>query len=126
MIRVIAGRPVTLRLGGGLAPLPLDLPECESFIAVGGQQKAAIAVSNGVQAALGPHVGNLETVAVRSRFVEHYDSFLRLYAAEPRGIAHDLHPSYFTSAGRDTAASPAGRATSPRACGQFDGRARVA
>jgi hydrogenase maturation protein HypF len=97
VVRVIAGRPVTLRLGRGLAPLPLDLPQSKPFVAIGAHQKVAIAVSNGVQAALGPHVGDLDALRPRSRFADHYESLLRLYAAEPHGIAHDLHPSYFTT-----------------------------
>jgi hydrogenase maturation protein HypF len=60
VVRVIAGRPTTVRLARGLAPLPLALDSDLPILALGGHQKAAIALSSGVQAVLGPHVG--ETV----------------------------------------------------------------
>src|SRR3989304_5149492 len=50
VVRVIAGRRVTIRLARGLAPLSLNLPSMPPTIAVGGFLKAAAAWSNGAQA----------------------------------------------------------------------------
>ena len=49
VVRVIAGRRVTIRLARGLAPLSLDLPAMPPTIALGGFLKAAVAWSNGTQ-----------------------------------------------------------------------------
>ncbi len=110
VVRVISARPVTLRLARGLAPLSLpamegllkqrtggldaDLP---AVLAVGGHQKNAVALFNGSQAVLGPHIGDLDSVATRQRFVGHVEELLTLYRCPPPVIVHDLHPDYFTT-----------------------------
>ncbi len=97
VVRVIADRQVTIRLARGLAPLPLELDADRQVLALGGQQKVALALSNEHQAILGPHVGDLDTLAARERFASHVDDLLELYRAQPTAIVHDLHPDYFTS-----------------------------
>lgn len=97
VVRVIAGQTVTMRAGRGIAPLRLPLPTTHRVLAVGGEQKVACAFSNGHQAVLGPHLGNMSSLAMRQRFTEHVCSLERLYGAVPDTIVHDLHPDYFTS-----------------------------
>jgi len=97
VVRVIADREVSLRLARGLAPLPLDLGPTPPMLAVGGHQKSAIALSNGSQAVLGPHIGDLDEQATRQRWLNHVAAFVELYGAEPTLIVHDLHPDYFTT-----------------------------
>ena len=97
VVQVIAGQCVTLRLGRGLAPLPLPLPKAKPQLAVGGHMKSAIAWHNGSQAVLGPHIGDLDTVATRDRFTRHVADTSSLYRFAPEVAAHDLHPDYFTT-----------------------------
>lgn len=97
VVRIIAGRPVTLRLARGMAPLPLELPSGVSAAALGGHQKVAIAISNGVQAVLGPHIGDLAGTKMRERFTEQVQQTLQLYGATAPRWIHDLHPDYFTT-----------------------------
>lgn len=97
VVRIIAGRAVTIRLARGLAPLPVDLPPGPPLLALGGHQKGALAWCNGVQCALGPHVGDLETLAARERFTEHCRQIQELYRLTPVGCVHDLHPDYFST-----------------------------
>ena len=97
VVRCIAGNTVTIRAARGIAPLPLKLDCDRSMLAVGGHQKVAIALCNGHQCVLGPHVGDLDSPATRERFAEQTQSLLDLYGAEPEVVVHDLHPDYFTS-----------------------------
>ncbi|MEX2306244.1 MAG: carbamoyltransferase HypF [Pirellulales bacterium] len=97
VVRVIAGRRVTIRLARGLAPLSLDLPAMPPTIAVGGFLKSAAAWSNGAQAVLGPHVGDQETLAARQRFLAHLKDWHRLYRFRPAQLVHDMHPEYFST-----------------------------
>jgi hydrogenase maturation protein HypF len=97
VVRIMAGRAVTIRLARGWAPLVLDVPAGPPLLALGGHQKAAVAWCNGVQCALGPHVGDLETIAARERFREHCRQIQELYRFAPAGCVHDLHPDYFTT-----------------------------
>ncbi|MEQ8789627.1 MAG: carbamoyltransferase HypF [Pirellulaceae bacterium] len=97
VIRVIAGRPVSLRLARGLAPLPLALPTEPAILALGGHMKSAAAWSNSRQAVLGPHVGDLDTLAARERWLEQLAAWRELYRFQATTLVHDLHPDYFTT-----------------------------
>lgn len=111
--RVVAGRPVVLRVGRGYAPLPLPfvsgraaLPvrrdpvtrgDRMGIVALGGHQKAAFAYYNGDQAVLGPHVGDLDGEPCRQRYIEQLRGFLALFGGEVAIVAHDAHPDYYTT-----------------------------
>lgn len=97
VVRVMAGRVVTIRCARGLAPLPLSVETPESILAVGAQQKVSLALSNECQAVLGPHVGDLESLGMRQRFVDQVEQLTELYRTEPTVIVHDLHPDLFTT-----------------------------
>lgn len=97
VVRVMAGRRVTIRLARGLAPLPLDLPMMPPTIAVGGYFKAATAWSNGRQAVLGAHIGDQESLTARERFLAHLKDWLQLYRFQPAQFVHDMHPEYFST-----------------------------
>jgi len=97
VVRVIAGRPVTIRLARGYAPLSLAVESDEPLIALGGHQKTSIALHNGEQAILGPHIGDLDTVAARQRYVEQLAELSDFYGVADFQIASDPHPTYFTT-----------------------------
>lgn len=107
VVRVMARRPVTMRAARGIAPLPLTfsatwLPDCEKvkFLACGGHQKSAIALANNASAMLGPHWGDLDSLAVQARWIDQIDG--------PFGrLACDPHPGYFpTQWAGETADAP--------------------
>lgn len=100
VVKMIAGYPVTLRAGRGIAPLTLKLgasvvKETDCVLAVGGQQNNALAMWNGYQAALGPHVGDLDELATCDRWHHSRRDFCQLLDAQPTLVAHDLHPDYY-------------------------------
>lgn len=97
VVRIIAGEVATIRSARGIAPLRLGIQTQHSIVAVGGDQKVALAVSNGRQAILGPHIGEMSGLAARQRFVEQVIALQKLYHVKPTVIAHDLHPDYFTT-----------------------------
>jgi hydrogenase maturation protein HypF len=97
VIRVIAGRRVTIRLARGLAPLVLDMPPIPAAIAVGGFLKAAVAWSNGNQSVLGPHIGDQQSLPSRQRFLDHLEDIQRLYRVRAELLVHDMHPEYFST-----------------------------
>jgi len=84
-----------IRRSRGYAPLPIRLAaDGPAVLAVGGEMKAAVCVTRGAEAFLGPHVGdveNLETLESLDRGVAH---LLRLFDVAPRAVAADLHPGY--------------------------------
>ena len=97
VVRVVANRPVAIRLARGLAPRTLEIPMSLPLLALGGHMKSAAAWSNGSYATLGPHVGELKSLATRERLMEQLDAWQGLYRFRPHYLAHDLHPDYFTT-----------------------------
>ena len=97
VVRVMGGRQVTIRAARGIAPLPLSVNEARQLLAIGGHQKAAVAMCNGSQSILGPHIGDLDSLATRERFVQQTRQLLDLYRTVPEAIVCDLHPDYFTT-----------------------------
>lgn len=97
VVRCMVKQMVTIRAARGLTPLVVDLKTEERLLAVGGQQKVSIALSNGWQAILGPHLGDLASVANRDRFEQHIEATQLLYACRPGTIVHDMHPDYFST-----------------------------
>lgn len=104
--RVIAGRPVLIRLARGFAPLPLPAlerlaqsasPPIPPVLAVAGQQKVAPALWSGAQAVLGPHLGDLDGPAGREAFDALTHDLVSLYQADPARLAEDAHPDYTTT-----------------------------
>ncbi|QDT89976.1 Carbamoyltransferase HypF [Gimesia algae] len=97
VVRWMAGRLVTIRLARGLAPLSLDLKHSRHAIALGGHQKVAIALHNGAQAVLAPHIGDLESLPACARYEEQLESLQQLYAISKANFICDEHPDYYTS-----------------------------
>jgi len=101
VVRVIAGRPVTLRLARGYAPMPIRTPEGWAdgppVLAVGGHQKSAVAIWTGAQAVLTQHVGDLDGPETRASFRALTRDLADLYKFEPAALTCDLHPDYFTT-----------------------------
>jgi hydrogenase maturation protein HypF len=106
VVRVAAGGPVKMRLARGYAPLPL--PALERWLerrpalpapvlAVGGQQKSAVALWTGTQAVLSPHVGDLDGPETRAAFRRLTAELADLYGCRAELIACDLHPDYFST-----------------------------
>lgn len=100
--RLVAGSPCFLRMARGYAPLVLPWSAGNidvQFVAFGGEQKSAIALWNGSQAVLCPHVGDLTGAAICERWVEQLESLATLYGVslESAEIVHDRHPDYFST-----------------------------
>lgn len=96
VVRVIGNQPVTIRPGRGLTPMTLPLLTSHCLLAIGGQQKVTVSLSNGAQSVMGPHLGDLDTISGRARFMQQVQGLLNLYEMTPELIVHDLHPDYFT------------------------------
>ncbi len=95
-----AGPPLRTPANSGGPALEASLSH-PTFLAVGGHQKSAVAVSNGCQALLGPHVGDLDTIATQEQWCERVRRLCGLSAivtddGSPH-VVHDPHPDYFST-----------------------------
>ncbi len=93
------GRPFVVRRSRGYVPVPLVLqaggPE---VFATGGDLKSSFAYARGASAIMSPFIGDLESPSANELYRTEMDRFRSIYRFEPRSVACDLHPGYFTTA----------------------------
>ncbi|MCB0220279.1 MAG: carbamoyltransferase HypF, partial [Chrysiogenetes bacterium] len=98
VVRVIGGRAVTLRLGRGLAPLPLEVPAPRgNALAYGAHMKNAPALLSGKYVVLAQHVGDLDSESARAALVRAGRDLKNLFTENESGgaaAACDAHPDY--------------------------------
>jgi len=101
--QVVGGAVMLLRQARGVAPTAVDLPDWLPaasqaqpglLVAMGGQQKAAVAIGQGRRALLGPHLGDLGMLAGEQRLRGSLIGWLERQGLSPARIAVDLHPGY--------------------------------
>jgi hydrogenase maturation protein HypF len=98
VVRAAAGQPQKLRRSRGFVPVPVHLEkEMQPVLAVGGELKNTVCVLRGSEAFLSQHVGDLENLESYGFFEEAVLHMQRILETEPKVIAHDLHPDYFST-----------------------------
>ncbi|HWY08410.1 MAG TPA: carbamoyltransferase HypF [Candidatus Acidoferrales bacterium] len=98
VVRVTGGQPQKLRRSRGFVPVPVQLEkEMQPVLAVGGELKNTVCVVRGSEAFLSQHVGDLENLESYHFFEEAVQHLQRILETEPKVIAHDLHPDYFST-----------------------------
>jgi hydrogenase maturation protein HypF len=98
VFRVVAGRPLLLRRSRGCAPAPVTCERASpGLVALGGQLKSTLALAVGQSVVPSQHLGSLSSPASRAAHARMVADFSRLYGVEPRLVACDMHPDYFTT-----------------------------
>jgi hydrogenase maturation protein HypF len=99
---VVRGETRLVRRARGYAPAPLGLPDgfggAPPVLAVGGDLKAAICLTQDGAALLSHHLGDLEDALTFQTFEQAIDSYAELFAHCPTVLACDLHSGYLSSA----------------------------
>ncbi|PZU97035.1 MAG: hypothetical protein DCF24_12915 [Cyanobium sp.] len=107
--QVAAGAVMLLRQARGDAPTPIDLPihsQPGALLAMGAQRKSAVAIGLGGRALLGPHLGDLGSLAGEQRLHGSLRSWLERQRLSPARLAVDQHPGYASHRiGRELAAA---------------------
>jgi hydrogenase maturation protein HypF len=99
VVRVAAGRPLLLRLGRGLAPCAVALPQPAAGptppgLALGAQVKGSFALGLGEQALLSPDLGDLDSTAAEQHLRRTQAQWRARHGINPAWIACDRHPGY--------------------------------
>lgn len=98
VVRNAGGRVQQLRRSRGFVPVPVFLDhEFPPVLAVGGELKNTICVLKGRHAFLSQHIGDLENMEAYAFFREVIEHLTRILEIEPRIVAYDLHPGYFST-----------------------------
>lgn len=99
VVRVVEGRVQPVRRSRGYAPLPLPLPvPCDGILATGGDLKATACLTVGSLAYLGPHIGDMGSLATQEGFAASVEALTTLFGTGVRHLACDRHPGYFGGA----------------------------
>jgi hydrogenase maturation protein HypF len=101
VVRVMAGKTVTLRLGRGLAPLLMEAPADTQSMGCGAHLKASVALQQGQTLVGGPYVGDLVSAATRRRYREQKRWLPKLFQTQLRQEITDLHPDYASTIDAD-------------------------
>lgn len=106
--RIEAGKPRVLRHARGYAPASLPLPEGfaadNSVLAMGAAHHATFCLSNGGQAVVSQHMGNLHNPSVFNHYLQQLEHYHELFDFQPQAIAIDPDPNHPASqAGREQA-----------------------
>jgi len=111
VMRCTLGKPRTLRLGRGLAPLELALPRpiARPVLATGGHLKVTVALAWDDRVVVSPHIGDMGTVRSRRVFEQVADDLQRLYGIRAGEVVCDAHPDYATSRWAGECALPVSR-----------------
>ena len=95
---VSAGQSRLIRRSRGWAPMPIPLKQSyPEVLALGPHLKGTLCLLKGRHAFLTPHIGDMETPQARDFFHESLVLIKRLAESDPRRIACDLHPGYYTT-----------------------------
>ncbi|MDG4811468.1 carbamoyltransferase HypF [Hydrogenovibrio sp. 3SP14C1] len=102
IMQSINGKPMVLRLGRGLAPyyqsfLHTDTDGSQMVLAVGAQQKSAMAYANDARMVLSPYLGDLGSLAAYQRFQQTIQRFETLHHLYPNHVVSDFHSDYASS-----------------------------
>jgi len=98
VLRVAGGRGQQVRRSRGYVPAPVFLEEeLPPVLAVGGELKNTICLTRGREAFLSQHIGDLENLESYKFFESTVAGLKRMLEVEPKIVASDLHPDYFST-----------------------------
>jgi hydrogenase maturation protein HypF len=97
VVRVEAGQELPLRRSRGYAPLPVRLPFASTAtLAMGGELKNTFCLSEGHDAWLSQHIGDMGSLETLAAFEQSTRQFEQIYQVKPQRVAADAHPGYQT------------------------------
>jgi len=93
-------RALMMRRSRGYVPESIGLPVAAAapVLACGAELKSTFCVAKEGRAWVGHHVGDLANYETLVAFREGIEHFQRLFAVDPRIVAHDMHPGYLSTA----------------------------
>ena len=99
LVRVAeSGEPSFIRRARGYTPRPIRLARSvPPVLAFGGWYKNSVVLTRGDEAFVSPHIGDLDNAATCRALVETVEHMKRVLDVEPRFVAHDLHPDFFST-----------------------------
>lgn len=95
VMRVIDGKPRTIRRSRAFAPQPIDLGvEVPELLACGAELKNTFCLTKERSAILSQHIGDLSSYETMTVYEQTLQRMKKLFRVSPAFVAHDLHPQY--------------------------------
>jgi hydrogenase maturation protein HypF len=98
VVRTFDGHERVLRRSRGFVPQTINLGiEMAEILAFGGELKNTFCLTKNRYAILSQHIGDLENYETMQFFQETLARLKHLFRVSPQAVAHDLHPSYWST-----------------------------
>ncbi|HEY7095224.1 MAG TPA: carbamoyltransferase HypF [Terriglobales bacterium] len=98
VVRSFEGHARVIRRSRGFAPEVIDLGRpVKEILACGAELKNTLCLTKGHYAILSQHIGDLENYETLTFFRETIENLKKVYRAEPKAVAYDLHPQYMST-----------------------------
>ncbi|RJP25004.1 MAG: carbamoyltransferase HypF [Candidatus Omnitrophota bacterium] len=100
VVRITAGGLHFLRRSRGYAPFPVELafaPPATDILAVGAEMNNVICLTQGRNAFLSHHLGDLQNALAYHAFLQAIEHLCDVFKIFPQLIACDLHPAYVST-----------------------------
>jgi hydrogenase maturation protein HypF len=98
VVRLIDDQPQWIRRARGLVPFAIPLSSMvPDILAVGADLKNTICIAHGNKAYPSQHIGDLSNLFTRQFFTESITHAKKIHRVDPKLIAHDLHPGYYST-----------------------------
>ncbi len=101
VVQDLDGDALLFRRSRGYAPMPVHLKGSPAagpdILAVGPELKNTVCLLKEDRAFLSPHIGDLANLEAFQFFTETVATLQNVLECEPRIIAHDMHPGYFST-----------------------------
>jgi len=99
IVHFIEDEPVLLRRARGYVPTPFvsEKKATQDILAAGADMKNTFCFVKQNQLICSEHIGDLEDADVYHHYINSIEHMRRLFGVEPKVIACDLHPGYFSS-----------------------------
>jgi len=98
VVRIVDSEASFLRRSRGYVPVPVFLRDnIPSVLALGGELKNTICITEGRRAFCSQHIGDMENITTLEFFHEAVAHFKKILELEPHIFAYDLHPGYLST-----------------------------
>ncbi len=99
VVRIAAGRQMTVRRSRGFVPLPVTVPFRfeKPVLALGAYMNSTIALGIDDRVFISQHIGDLDTPLAMEFYEQTVNDFLRLFSVRPQAAVSDMHPAYYST-----------------------------
>ncbi len=99
IVHFVEREPVLLRRARGYVPTPIIIEKSctEDIFAAGADLKNTFCFTKNNQLICSEHIGDLEDVEVYHHYIGSVEHLAKLFEVEPKIVACDLHPGYFST-----------------------------